>query len=54
MIIICLASDFVGGGRNVTDEGRLVILKPVVHLSFTYVVLRDLVHNYLTFITSLL
>ena len=35
------------------DEERLVLLKPVVHLSFTYDVFRGLLYNYLTFITSL-
>ena len=41
------ASAFEGVGRIAPDEERLVLLKPVMHLSFTYGVLRDLVNNYL-------
>ena len=36
----------VGVGRNASDEERLILLKPVVHFSFTYGVLRDLLYNY--------
>ena len=48
-----LSSTFVGGGRIIPDEERLVLLKPVVHLSFTYGVLRGLEYDFLTFIISL-
>ena len=47
------ASAFVGRGCIASDEERLVLSKPVVHFSFTYGVLRALVYNYLTLITSL-
>ena len=46
---LCLlrqVSAFVGGGRIAPDEERLVLLKPVVYLSFTYSVLRGLVYIY--------
>ena len=33
---ISLASAFIGRECIVPDEERLVLLKPVVHLSFTY------------------
>ena len=36
-----------------SEKERLGILKPIVHLSFSYDVLSGLMHNYLTFITSL-
>ena len=41
-----LAVAFVGGGRISPDEESLVLLKLVVHLSFTYSVLKGLVYNY--------
>ena len=41
-----LAFALVGGGSFAPDEERLVLLKLVVHLSFTYGVLRGLVYNY--------
>ena len=50
---VSLASDFVGLVRIAPDEERLVLLKPVVHFSFTYGVLRCLSVNYLILITSL-
>ena len=36
---------FVGVGRIAPDEERLVLLKLIVHFSFTYGVLRDLLYN---------
>ena len=48
-----MASAFTGGGCIAPDEERLVLLKPVVHLSFAYGVLSGLKYNYLTFISSL-
>ena len=46
------ASSFVGTGRIATQEERFVLLKPVEHFSFTQCVLRDLLCNYFSFITS--
>ena len=40
-------------GLIAPDEEKLVFLKPAMYLSFTYGVLRCLVCNYLTVITSL-
>ena len=42
----CLTSAFVVVGHIASDKERLVLSKPVVHFSFTYGVLRGLVHNY--------
>ena len=33
-------------GRIAPDEARLVLSKPVVHFSFTFVVIRGLLYNY--------
>ena len=46
LCLLSLDSAFVGGERISLDEKRLVLLKPVVLLSFTLSVLRDLVYNY--------
>ena len=40
-------------GHIASDEEKFVLSKLVVHFSFTYTVLRGLVYNYLTLITSL-
>ena len=38
---------FVGVGRVAPDKERLVLLKPIVHFSYAYGVLRGLLSNYL-------
>ena len=40
-----LSSAFVGVGCIAPDEERLVLLKPIMHFSFTYGVLRGLLSN---------
>ena len=45
LCLLSMASAFVGAGCVAPDEERLVVLKPVVHFSFTYGVLRGLVCN---------
>ena len=42
------ASAFVREGHIAPDEEKLVPLKPVGNLSFTYGVLRGFVYNYLS------
>ena len=44
---------FSGVERITPDDKRLVLSKSVVQFSFTYGVLRGLLYNYLTLITSL-
>ena len=41
-----LASVSMGVGHILPEEERLVFLKPVVQLSFTYGVLKGLLYNY--------
>ena len=53
LCLLSLVSASVGGGRFTSDEERLLLLKPVVHLSFTYRELKGFVYNHLTFITNL-
>ena len=48
------ASTFLRGGHIAPNKKGLVLLKPVMHLSFSYGVLRSLVYHNLAFITSLL
>ena len=46
LCLLGLTSAFVGGQRIAPDEDKLVLLKLVVHLSFSYSVLRGLGYNY--------
>ena len=50
----CIPSVFVRVGCFALDEERLVLLKPIVHFSFIYGVLRGLLFNYLTLLINLL
>ena len=43
-----LAFAFTGGGFIASNEESLGLSKPVVHFSFTYGVLRGLMHNFVT------
>ena len=47
------ASAFMTVRRIAPDKERLVLLKPVVHFSFTYGVLRGFMFYYLTLTTNL-